>query len=78
MQRKGESSLLNSKVWIFFFFTFTKTRSEIIWHDFFYRSDHKDMMEEVGDNQQSGYSQCMFPFIQRHACNSEFSISSVN
>lgn len=25
---------------------------------FFDRSDHKDMMEEPGDSQQSGYSQC--------------------
>lgn len=26
---------------------------------FFDRSDHKDMMDEVGDGQQSQYSQCM-------------------
>lgn len=30
------------------------------------------MMEEVGDNQQSGYSQCMFPFIVRHEHNFGF------
>lgn len=30
------------------------------------------MMEEAGDNQQSGYSQCMFPFIFLCEYTSEF------
>lgn len=30
------------------------------------------MMEEVGDNQQSGYSQCMFPFVLCHELNFDF------
>lgn len=30
------------------------------------------MMEEVGDNQQSGYSQCMFPFIVYYEHNFDF------
>lgn len=30
------------------------------------------MMEEVGDNQQSGYSQRTFPFILHHEHNFDF------
>lgn len=30
------------------------------------------MMEEMGDNQQSGYSQCMFLFLVHHEHNFDF------
>lgn len=29
---------------------------------FLYRSDHKEIIDEVSENQQSGYAQCKFDF----------------
>lgn len=68
MQKKGENSWLNpvtefaEKLRIC---ENTFLSNPFLWLmncGFFHRSDHKDMMDEVGDNQQSGYSQCMFNF----------------